>query len=533
MFFGPVPLGEAEGAIAAHGLGPVKKGTVLTAIHIAQLREAGAAQVVVARLEPGDVPENEAAARLAKAAAGAHVRVEPAFTGRANLTAMAAGLLVVDRARIDALNAADEAITLATLAPFARVEPGTMVGTAKIIPYAVPETALARAEAAAAEPLVHVAPFAPKRVALVQTMLPSLLPKVLDKTRRVTEARLATLGSSLASEARVAHEPTALADALREARRSADIVLVFGASAIADRRDVIPAAIGRAGGRVIHLGMPVDPGNLLLVAELGGAPVVGAPGCARSPKENGFDWVLARLCAGLSAGPAEVTGMGVGGLLMEIASRPQPRAGEGKPPGHRLAAVVLAAGRSTRMGGPNKLLEEIGGVSVVRRTAEAVIAAGYAPVVVVTGHMREGVEAALAGVPVRFVHNPRFGEGLSTSLAAGIAAVPPEADGALVALGDMPAAPAELLRRLAAAFDPDAGRAVVVPVRDGRRGNPVVWARRFFAALQALEGDAGAKSLIGENAEVVAEVEAEGEGAFLDVDTPEALDAARRLLGDQ
>jgi molybdenum cofactor cytidylyltransferase len=531
MFFGPVPLAKAEGAIAAHGLGPVKKGQVLSAASIAALREAGIEKVVVARLEPGDVPENEAAARLAKAAAGAHVRVEPAFTGRANLTAEVAGLLLVDRARIDALNAADEAITLATLAPYARVEAGTMVGTAKIIPYAVPEAALARAEAAAAEPLVRVAPFAPRRVALVQTMLPSVLPKVLDKTRRVTEARLVALGGALASEARVPHEPEALADALAGARRAADIVLVFGASAIADRRDVIPAAIERAGGRVIHLGMPVDPGNLLLVGELDGAPVIGAPGCARSPKENGFDWILARLAAGLPAGPAEVTGMGVGGLLMEIASRPQPRAGEAKKAGYRLAAVVLAAGRSTRMGGPNKLLEEIAGVPVVRRTAKAVLAARYAPVVVVTGHMGEEVAAALAGLDLRLVHNARFAEGLSTSLAAGIAALPAEADGALVALGDMPAASPELLRRLAATFDPGVGRAIVVPVREGRRGNPVVWARRFFPALEALEGDAGAKSLIGENAEVVAEIEADGEGAFLDVDTPEALDAARRLLG--
>ncbi len=123
------------------------------------------------------------------------------------------------------------------------------------------------------------------------------------------------------------HETAPLAEALRRALAAApDIVIVFGASAISDRRDVIPAAVEAAGGRIEHLGMPVDPGNLLLIAELGNLPVLGAPGCARSPKENGFDWVLQRLLAGLPVGRAEVVTMGVGGLLMEIKSRPQPRA---------------------------------------------------------------------------------------------------------------------------------------------------------------------------------------------------------------
>jgi molybdenum cofactor cytidylyltransferase len=125
----------------------------------------------------------------------------------------------------------------------------------------------------------------------------------------------------------VPHEAPSLAEALRRADLiGPDIVVVFGASAISDRRDVIPAAIEMAGGRIEHLGMPVDPGNLLLIAQMQGKPVLGAPGCARSPKENGFDWVLQRLLAGLTVGRAEIVALGVGGLLMEIKTRPQPRA---------------------------------------------------------------------------------------------------------------------------------------------------------------------------------------------------------------
>src|SRR5262249_23674871 len=148
------------------------------------------------------------------------------------------------------------------------------------------------------------------------------------------------------------HETAALARALDEVLKAgAELVLVFGASAIADRRDVIPAAVETVGGKIEHFGMPVDPGNLMLVASADGRPVLGAPGCARSPKENGFDWILARLLCGLPVTRNDITGMGVGGLLMEIVTRPQPREGE-EQAGRRIAAIVLAAGRSTRMGGP-------------------------------------------------------------------------------------------------------------------------------------------------------------------------------------
>ena len=220
--------------------------------------------------------------------------------------------------------------------------------------------------------------------------------------------------------------------------------------------------------------------------------MIGAPGCARSPKENGFDWILMRLLAGLPVTRDDVTGMGVGGLLMEIVTRPQPRAIP-QPDGRRVAAIVLAAGRSTRMGGPNKLMAEIGGKPLVRHAVEQVLASRARPVIVVTGHEPARVEAALAGLDVRFVHNPHFADGLSTSLKAGLAALPPEADGAIVCLGDMPQVDAALIDRLIGAFDPAHGALIVIPVIAGKRGNPVVWSRRFFPELMALEGDVGAR----------------------------------------
>jgi molybdenum cofactor cytidylyltransferase len=285
---------------------------------------------------------------------------------------------------------------------------------------------------------------------------------------------------------------------------------------------VIPAAVEAIGGRIEHFGMPVDPGNLLLLADARGRPVLGAPGCARSPKENGFDWVLMRLLAGLEVPREAITGLGVGGLLMEIVTRPQPR-DEPIAESRKIATVLLAAGRSTRMGGPNKLVAEIGGKPLVRIAAEQALASRAKPVIVVTGHQRDRVEAALAGLPVRFVHNPDFAQGLGTSLRTGIAAVPPEADGAIVCLGDMPQVDAALIDRLVVAFDPGKGALVVMPTIDGKRGNPVLWSRRFFPELMAIEGDVGARNLISRYSEAVAEVPVSGNAALVDVDTPEAL----------
>ncbi|HLH93595.1 MAG TPA: molybdopterin-binding/glycosyltransferase family 2 protein [Xanthobacteraceae bacterium] len=537
MKFGPVPVAEAEGGIAVHsirkGSTVLKKGTVIGKAEVAALRAAEVAEIVVARLEPDDVPEDVAAAEIAAAVAGEGTRIDRAFTGRANLFADRAGVLVVDKEAIDRLNLVEEAITFATLAAYKPVVAGEMIATVKIIPFAVPrpvrDAALAVARTAA--PLITVAPYRIRKVGVVSTLLPGLAGKVVEKTLKVTEERLAPAGATIIAERRVLHEQAALARAIDEVlKQGVELVIVFGASAIADRRDVIPAAVEAIGGRIEHFGMPVDPGNLLLVGTAGGRAVLGAPGCARSPKENGFDWVLMRLLAGLEVPREAISGMGVGGLLMEIVTRPQPREEPIAAEAKSIAAVVLAAGRSTRMGGANKLIEKIGGKPLVRIVAEQALASRARPVIVVTGHQRDAVEATLVGLPVQFTHNPDFAQGLGTSVRAGIAAVPPAADGAVICLGDMPQVDAALIDRLIAAFAPDRGALAVVPTIEGRRGNPVLWSRRFFPELMAIEGDVGARNLIGRYGEAVIEVPVADKGALTDIDTQEALAGVRAEL---
>jgi molybdenum cofactor cytidylyltransferase len=534
MKFGAVPIVDALGATAVHSIRQgdfvLKKGTRIGPSEIAALKAVGIKEVTVARLDVGDVSEDQAAADIAAAIKGEGLRVDLAFTGRCNLFAESSGVLVVDRDAIDALNRIDEAITVATLPAYKPVVEGEMIATVKIIPFAVAGTSRDRAVAAAAKDkaVIRVAPYKLRKIGIISTLLPGLSPKVIEKTLKITAARIAPAGASVIAERRVVHEQAALAMAIDELLKAgAELVIVFGASAIADRRDVIPAAVEAVGGEIEHFGMPVDPGNLMLIGNARGHPVLGAPGCARSPKENGFDWVLMRLLAGLPVTRADITGMGVGGLLMEIVTRPQPREERVAETMRRVAAIVLAAGRSTRMGAVNKMLAEIGGKPLVRIAAEQAVASHAHPVVVVTGHEREKVEAALNGLPVRLVHNRDFAEGLGTSLKTGIAAVPEEADAAIVCLGDMPQVDAALINRLIAAFDPEHGALVVVPSIEGRRGNPVVWSRRFFHDLTAIQGDIGARYLIGGYAEAVVEVPVSGEAALTDVDTPESFSAVK------
>jgi molybdenum cofactor cytidylyltransferase len=534
MKFGAVAPKDAIGATAVHtirqGTLVLKKGTLVGAVEAAALDAAGIAEIVVARLEPGDVSEDVAAAEIATAIAGESVHVDRAFTGRANLFARSAGILVVDRDPIDQLNRVDEAITVATLSAYKPVVAGEMIATVKIIPFAVAAAARDAALAAAKRPVVRVAPYRVRKVGIVSTVLPGLSAKVIDKTLKITAERLAPAGATIVAERRVPHEPQALARALEDVlRQGSEMVIVFGASAIADRRDVIPAALEAIGGRVEHFGMPVDPGNLLLIGAAAGRAVLGAPGCARSPKENGFDWVLMRLLAGLPVPREDITGMGVGGLLMEIVTRPQPR-DEPLHPVRSIAALVLAAGRSSRMGGANKLLAEIGGRPLVRIAVEEALASQARPVIVVTGHQRERVEAALAGLPVDFVHNPYFADGLGTSLKTGIAALPAQSDGVIVCLGDMPQVDAAMIDRLIGAIDPAKGALIAMPTIEGQRGNPVVWSRRFFPDLMAVEGDVGARYLIGRYTEAVAEVPLSGKAALTDVDTPEVFEAVKAEL---
>ena len=542
MRYGTFELGEAEGTVLAHSIrlpsGRVPKGQVLSQDDIARLSEEGVVSVVAVRLDPGDMLEDEAAATIAGAIAPDNLRFSEATTGRVNIYARVDGLFVADRAVVDALNRIDPAITLACLADHVAVRAGDMVATVKIIPLAVGGDKVAQAVSLLSEAVAfEVKTFHPRAVTLVATELPSLKASVMDRTARLLEQRLAPSGSRLIKEIRIPHSADRLTEVLRELKsREIDepaMVIVFGASAVADADDVIPAAIRRAGGEVEQVGMPVDPGNLLVLGRIGEVPVLGAPGCARSPKENGFDWVLNRLMAGEMPTSFDITGMGVGGLLMEIPTRPRPRdATAEKKVTLSVGALLLAAGQARRMGkeGPHKLLAEFGGVPLVRRSAEVLSASQASPVVAVTGHRREEIEAALAGLDIRLHFNSGYASGMAGSLVTGFSA--PELagkDGILVMLADMPGVTTDHVNMLIAAFCEAGGGVVVRSVSEGKRGNPIILPRVAYDAVLRLEGDVGARAIIENSGLSVVDVDI-GPAAHLDVDTPEAVTAAGGVL---
>ena len=537
MKFGPLAIDDAEGAILAHSsrlpTGTLKKGTVLTADHIRRLREAGIESIVVAALEADDIDENLAATRVAALLKTDQITAANAFSGRVNLFAVTDGLLLVNAAGLIALNSIDEGLTIATLPPSSCVSAGQMIATIKIIPYAISAQTLEQAaqRTHGTDPILTLAPFTCHNAALIQTSLEDTKPTVHDKRKSVTEARLNQYGSQLSAACSVAHQVDAVQEAIIDfAKQDFDPILIFGGAAIADRGDIIPQAVLAAGGQILHVGMPVDPGNLLLLAQVDNKTIIGIPSCAASPKLNGFDWVLQRSLANLETTSHDIAAMAPGGLLKEIATRPQPRDAVTAPDADvkpRIAAIILAAGRSSRMGAQNKLIQTIDGAPMVRHVAQTARQSGIDDVIVVTGNEPGAIAAALDGFDVRFCHNPDFKNGLATSLATGIAALDETIDGVVVLLGDMPFVPAALLDDLIAAFDPSAGRNICVPTRHGKRGNPVLWGSPFFTEMREIRGDTGAKHLLGQHGEQVVEVEATTDAIFLDIDTPDALIAAR------
>ncbi len=526
MWFGELPTSEAFDCLLAHSVRVdgkrLSKGTLLTRELQFTLQNAGVMSVIVARIDAEDLHEDDAASYIADAVAGAGLSISAASTGRVNLHAASDGLFLFSREAVLALNSVDPEITFATLAENIWVPAGRMVATIKIIPYAVPRVSVDKAvQAFGASNLQVVAPTH-KRAILLQTTLSSLKPSVHDKTRAVTTHRLEARGAILVDELRCEHTEAALTRQLTAAAKtSVDWLLIVGGSAISDRRDVIPAAIEAAGGEVVRYGLPVDPGNLLLLGKLGDKVVLGLPGCARSPKYNGLDQLLDRLACDVPIDDQWLNSLSVGGLLAEMLDRPQPRVSASRTP--TIHGLVLAAGMSRRMGKRNKLLLPWKGATMVEAVVQSLHDSAVASTVVVTGHEHQQVEDVLAEAEITLCYNPAYEQGMGHSLARGISQLE-DADAVVVCLGDMPAVPAAVIDQLIKAAGAKAAEIIAVPVYQGKRGNPVLVGKSFFDTLLQNEGDRGARFLMQQYPERLIEVEVGNAAVLQDFDTPESLE---------
>lgn len=532
MKFGRYPVSECEGWILAHSVRidgtMMEKGRTLTPVDIKVLSAAGIETIMAAQLEDGDIGENIAAARIAKAITGRGLVAGTPARGRVNVRAILTGLLVQGD-ELEQTNALDEGISISALPSGTIVRDGQLVATVKIIPFAVGEDVIASAEAlndADDKPAAICAQHLdPHRAALIQTELPGFSQKLLKKTQAVTAARLERLGSRLEKNALVPHDEDKLAEIIAAtAAEGYSPILIMGASATLDRRDVVPEAIKRAGGSVDRFGMPVDPGNLLVLGHIHGTAIIGLPGCARSAARNGFDWVLERVLAEVDIEKSDIVALGGRGLLKEGAGRPQPRdATVTAAPDLKVAAIVLAAGTSSRMGVENKLLAPAPDAPMISTTVDALSNTDVAETVVVTGHEADKIRAALEDCDLRIAENPDYINGLGASVACGVRALSADTDAALIVLGDMPLVRPETIDALIEGYAPDAGVTVCAPSFEGKRGNPVLWGRTHFPDLAGLTGDCGARDLLGALGDTLGMIETNDPGVLFDVDTRDAL----------
>ena len=321
MIFANWPIEETEGAMLGYaittGAHRFRKGTLLTRDHLDILRQHGITHVFAARLEEGDIGEDEAAVAIGRLLISDTLEPGKPVAGRINLFARHDGLFHVQANAIDQINLLDPRISVATLRNDCRVQSGQMVAAIKIIPFAIPAQCIENLIAPSGrQTALHVRPFLPQRIGVIQSHLPSIRGAVLDKTIELMSKRVQCNHGSVSIERRVLHEKTALITAIIEVTQACDLVLIFSASSTVDEADIVPRAILAAGGHVLRLGIPVDPGNLLVLAKIGEKYIVVAPGTARSDRANSLDWVLDRLMAGINLTANDLGKMGVGGLLI-------------------------------------------------------------------------------------------------------------------------------------------------------------------------------------------------------------------------
>lgn len=523
MKFATVDLVSAKGHILAHtvkvGTVVLKKGITLDDNNLDQLRLAKCNTVTVAMLEKGDITENEAASTLAKAFLSNGIKANPAFAGRVNLIADTDGVVVIDVDAINAFNFVDHAITIATLNTHTRVKKGNLLATLKIIPYAVSELNIDAALDCIGQDSLKLYSFKTKTCDLILTRTQGFKASLIAKAEQTIKARIAPLNMRMKNCQIVEHTPEAIKAALTIS--TSDMVLILGASATSDIGDVVPAGILAAKGTIERFGMPVDPGNLLLLGAHKGRAVVGLPGCARAPALNGADWVLARLCADIPVNTADLSRMGVGGLLKEIPQRIQPRMGPARARSG-VTAVILAAGISRRMKGDDKLLRHVGGTSMLRHCVKVALASKVDHCIVVLRKDAPDHKEALQGLPVQIVEAKEAALGMSASLSAGVLAIENAPKAILIALADMPDVTPEHFNAVINAHDSKQNRYIICPVNpDGKRGHPVLFDVKYAENLAMLEGDTGAKSILQKVPECVFELKSDP-AVCLDLDTPDA-----------
>jgi molybdenum cofactor cytidylyltransferase len=505
----------------------ISKGTFVTNEVVGYFKTGNVKTILCAVPEEGDIHEDEAAEAISSAIDKNHIYADKASTGRVNFKSQSLCLVRYDRDFIKELNLVDESIAFSIVEHNQLLAEGDLIATLKIIPFFMQKKYVDRViKILAKDELFKIHSLKKKEVILIQTCFEWQKKSIFTATSNVTKARLEALGCSLKKEKLINHDYDTLRAIIRSSvKNEPEILLVSGATAITDRSDYIPKAILSEGGEIIQYGLAVDPGNLLLIGKVGNTTVIGMPGCARSPKLNGFDWVLQLLMADIPINREELADMGAGGLLMEIASRPLPRA-LAKTVSKRekkVMGVILAAGNSTRMGNDNKLLKSIGDAPLIRNTAIEMLKSDLDTCSVVLGYQSDKVADVIKDLNVNLILNPLWKEGQASSLRAAINTLDSTYSDLLIMLGDLPGIKSSHINSIIEEhlLTDNRKSKITIPSFKGQKGNPVIWGRSFFHDLSNLEGDVGGRALFSEHPAAINILEMDDPWVVEDADTPE------------
>ena len=505
----------------------ISKGTFVTNEFVGYFKTGNVKTILCAVPEEGDIHEDEAAEAISSAIDKNHIYADKASTGRVNFKSQSLCLVRYDRDFIKEVNLVDESIAFSIVEHNQLLAEGDLIATLKIIPFFMQKKYVDRViKILAKDELFKIHSLKKKEVTLIQTCFEWQKKSIFTATSNVTKARLEALGCSLKKEKLINHDYDTLRAIIRSSvKNEPEILLVSGASAITDRSDYIPKAILSEGGEIIQYGLAVDPGNLLLIGKVGNTTVIGMPGCARSPKLNGFDWVLQLLMADIPVVKEELADMGAGGLIMEIASRPLPRA-LAKSVNKRekkIMGVILAAGNSTRMGKDNKLLKNIDGSPLIRNIALEITKSDLDSCSIVLGYQSDKVADVVKDLNINLILNPLWKEGQASSLKAALNSLTSSYSDLLIMLGDLPGIKSGHINRIIEEHLSSENRRskITIPSFKGEKGNPVIWGRSFFHDLSNLEGDVGGRALFGQHPAAINLIEMDESAVVTDNDTPE------------
>ena len=501
--------------------GRIRKGKIIDQDDIRMMEKSNISKVYVGEFEEGDISENSASSLIAKAIAKSQFSISPTLSGKTNITSTADGLIEIDEEKVTKLNSLSPNIAVSTLNNHDVVYRGDHIISIKIISYVISSSDLKKIiNFLKKNKIIKLKNFTSMRFGVIYTTAKNEKRSLVEKTKKSIKSRISDYNSTIMHESVIPHDYGSLKAKIEQLIESdINCILLFLSTSITDVNDIVPSVINNLGGAVKSFGMPVDPGNLTLSGKINEVDIIAAAGSARSDTLNGLDWHLNCIHANIAVTQAMVNSLGVGGLLKDIdfAVKRKRVSKTIDTKKSNIAAVVLCAGESKRMGSKNKLLLKVEGKTLIKNYIDNISKSNVSEIVIVTGHQSSEIEKELDGYDLKFIYNEKYREGMSTSLNTGINSLSKNINAAIICLPDMPMIGIYEINKLIEYYNPKIGHEICVATYNDQRGNPVLWDKKYFKKLMQITGDKGGRYLLPKFLDKSVEVKL-GEAVAFDVD---------------